>query len=316
MPAKPTVRVGHSPDPDDAFMFYALTFPQFDTSPEVYEHSLIDIETLNRDAETGKYEVTALSFHAYAYVADKYILLPHGASFGDNYGPMIVAKKFDGKADASGASARSWLEGKTIAIPGKRTSAYLALNIFSCGLNPQPAKPSTGDLIAKRDTDFFRCHFKTVVVPFDQIIPRVAAGEFDGGLIIHEGQLTYHEEAHGSLKKVVDLGEWWGGLTGLPLPLGGNGIRRDIGPERIKRISKHLHDSIKWGLDHRDEALSYALKYARDMGKDKADKFVGMYVNDYTLDYGEKGRAAVRRFLDEGRRLNLVTSPVQPEWVS
>ncbi|HYG74849.1 MAG TPA: MqnA/MqnD/SBP family protein [Planctomycetota bacterium] len=311
---QPTVRVGHSPDPDDAFMFYALTFPQFDTSPEVYEHHLIDIETLNRDAEKGKYEVTALSFHAYAYVADKYILLPHGASFGDNYGPMIVAKKFDGKADASGADARKWLEGKTIAIPGKRTSAYLALNIFSCGINGQPARPSTGDLISRRDTDFFRCHFNTVVVPFDQIIPRVAAGEFDGGLIIHEGQLTYHEENSGALKKVVDLGEWWGAKTGLPLPLGGNGIRRDLGADRIKRISRHLHDSIKWGLDHRDEALSYALKYARDMGKDKADKFVGMYVNDYTLDYGEKGRAAVRRFLDEGRRLGLITIPAQPEW--
>ena len=152
-------------------------------------------------------------------------------------------------------------------------------------------------------------------MPFDEIIARVANGEFDGGLIIHEGQLTYHEEASGKLQKVVDLGEWWHERTGLPLPLGGNGIRRDLGPERIQRISKHLHDSIKWGLGHRDEALGYALKYARDMGKDKADKFVGMYVNDYTLDYGEKGRAAVRRFLDEGRRLGVVKTSVRPEWV-
>ena len=315
MPANATVRVGHSPDPDDAFMFYALTYPQFDTAPEVYEHSLIDIETLNRDAEGGKYEVTALSFHAYAYVADKYILLPHGASFGDNYGPMIIAKSAP-EADEKFANARAWLNGKTIAIPGTRTSAFLALNMFAAG--EQALRPSTGDVIDGRDKELAaQPRFKTVVVPFDEIISRVAAGEFDGGLIIHEGQLTYHEEGSGRLKKVVDLGEWWHARTGgLPLPLGGNGIRKDLGADRIKRISRHLHDSIKWGLDHRDEALGYALRYARDMGKDKADKFVGMYVNDYTLDYGEKGRAAVRRFLDEGRRLNLVTTPVQPEWVS
>jgi 1,4-dihydroxy-6-naphthoate synthase len=314
MPA-PTVHVGHSPDPDDAFMFYALTFPQFDTSPEVYAHDLVDIETLNRAAETGKYEVTALSFHAYAYVADKYILLPHGASFGDNYGPMIVARKFDGNPQApNGADARKWLSGKTIAVPGTRTSAFLALHLFACGANAQQSFSSTGDVISGRDKEFSRVDFKTVVVPFDQIIPEVAAGKYDGGLIIHEGQLTYHEERSGALKKVVDMGEWWGALTGLPLPLGGNGIRRDIGPERIKKLSRHLHDSIKWGLDHRSQALDYALKYARNMGKDKADRFVGMYVNDYTLDYGEKGRAAVRRFLDEGRRLGLITVPVRPEW--
>jgi 1,4-dihydroxy-6-naphthoate synthase len=308
----PTVRVGHSPDPDDAFMFYALTFPQFDTAPEVYEHHLIDIETLNRDAEQGKYEVTALSFHAYAYVADKYILLPHGASFGDNYGPMIVAKSAPPAGGDKFKAALQWLKGKTIAVPGKRTSAFLALNLFAAG--SQPEKSSTGDLVSGRANDFARVDFKTVVVPFDKIISEVAAGKYDGGLIIHEGQLTYHEEASGRLQNVIDLGEWWGSLTGLPLPLGGNGIRKDLGPERIKRISQHLHDSIKWGLDHRDQALSYALKYARDMGKDKADKFVGMYVNDYTLDYGEKGRAAVRRFLDEGRRLGLITVPVRPEW--
>lgn len=307
----PTVRVGHSPDPDDAFMFYALTFPQFDTSPEVYEHHLIDIETLNRDAENGKYEVTALSFHAYAYVADKYILLPHGASFGDNYGPMIVAKQ----APSGGTfdAARSWLNGKTIAVPGTRTSAFLALNLFATG--EQSERPSTGDVIGGRDQELHaRPHFKTVVVPFDQIIARVASGEFDGGLIIHEGQLTYHEEGSGRLQKAVDFGEWWYARTNLPLPLGGNGIRKDLGAERIKRISKHLHDSIKWGLEHRDDALGYALRYARDMGKEKADKFVGMYVNEYTLDYGEKGRAAVRRFLDEGRRLGLISAAARPEW--
>ena len=186
MSANPTVRVGHSPDPDDAFMFYALTFPQFDTTPEVYAHSLIDIETLNRDAESGKYEVTALSFHAYAYVADKYILLPHGASFGDNYGPMIVAKAAP-PADATFTNARAWLEGKTIAIPGTRTSAFLALNMFAAG--EQALRPSTGDVLGGRDKEIaLRPNFKTVVVPFDEIIARVASGEFDGGLIIHEGQ--------------------------------------------------------------------------------------------------------------------------------
>lgn len=315
MPSLPAVRVGHSPDPDDAFMFYALTFPQFDTAPETYEHHLIDIETLNRDADQGKYDVTALSFHAYAYLSDKYILLPHGASFGDGYGPIVVAKSFTGRPNSRNPDeARTWLEGKTIAVPGKRTSAFLALNLFACGLNAQPQRPSTGDLISGREGNFSRLNFATVVVPFDQIIPRVAAGEFDAGLIIHEGQLTYHEEASGRLKDVVDLGEWWCTLTGLPLPLGGNGIRKDLGQERIQRISKHLFQSIKWGLEHREQALSYAIKYARDMGQDKADKFVGMYVNNYTLDYGEKGRAAVRRFLDEGRRLGLVDSPVQVEW--
>jgi 1,4-dihydroxy-6-naphthoate synthase len=293
MPAASTIRVGHSPDPDDAFMFYALTFNKFDTQGETYEHHLIDIETLNRDADAGKYEVTALSFHGYCYVADKYILLPHGASFGDNYGPMIVART-DG-----GADPRAWLEGKTIAVPGTRTSAFLALNLWASGyFEGARSKPS----------------FKTEVVDFDKIIPAVAAGKYDGGLIIHEGQLTYHEEGSGALKKVVDMGEWWHDLHDLPLPLGGNGIRRDLGLERIKKISRHLHDSILWGLEHRDEALGYALKYARDMGKDKADKFVGMYVNNWTLNYGDKGRASVRKFLEAGRAAGLINVPVNPEW--
>jgi len=292
MASTATVKVGHSPDPDDAFMFYALTFNKFDTAPESYEHHLIDIETLNRKAERGEYEVTALSFHAYCYVADKYILLPHGASFGDNYGPMIVAKEAPSNPKDY-QSSREWLKGKKIAVPGTRTSAFLALHLFAEGQ---------------------KLDFKTEVVPFDQILAEVSKGNFDGGLIIHEGQLTYHEEASGKLKKIVDLGEWWMDKTGLPLPLGGNGIRRDLGPDRINRVSKHLHDSIKWGLDHRDEALGYALKYARDMGKDKADKFVSMYVNHYTLDYGDKGRKSVKLFLEEGRKLGLITVNVEPEW--
>ncbi|MCW8131753.1 MAG: ABC transporter substrate-binding protein [Planctomycetota bacterium] len=281
-----TIHVGHSPDPDDAFMFYALTFAKFDTTPESYEHHLIDIETLNQKALKGEYEVTALSFHAYTYVADKYALLPHGASLGDGYGPMIVAKRFEG------GDPKAWLAGKKIAVPGIRTSAFLSLNLYARGLKSLKSPPVP---------------FTYEVVPFDAIIPEVAAGRFDGGLIIHEGQLTYHEETSGRLAKVVDLGEWWKAETGLPLPLGGNGIRKDLGKDRIPRISRHLHDSIKWGLDHRKEALQYALRYARDMGEDKADKFVGMYVNDYTLDYGAKGREAIRRFLDAGYEAGVLT---------
>jgi 1,4-dihydroxy-6-naphthoate synthase len=194
-------------------------------------------------------------------------------------------------------SAREWLRGKTIAVPGKRTSALLALRLFGSGLPSQ-----------------FHLDYKTVVVPFDQILQKVAAGEYDAGLIIHEGQLTYHKASSGGLKKVVDLGAWWTALTGLPLPLGGNAIRRDLGRARIRRISKHLHESIKWGLEHRKEALSHALKYGRGIGRAKADKFVGMYVNAYTLDYGAKGRAAVRLFLDAGRRLGIIPGHVVPEW--
>jgi 1,4-dihydroxy-6-naphthoate synthase len=282
-------------------MFYALSAQKFDTAPETYEHHLVDIETLNHAAQRGKYEVTALSFHAYAHVADKYLLLPHGASFGVNYGPILVARDYRPSTRTVSAydRARAWLDGKTIAVPGRRTSAFLALHLFACGAQSAAStRPS----------------FKTVAVPFDQIMPQVAAGKYDAGLIIHEGQLTYHNTASGRLKKVVDLGEWWTGLTGLPLPLGGNGIRRNIGEERIRRISRHLRDSIAWGLKHRPEALKHAMQYARGMGRAKADKFVGMYVNEYTLDYGDKGRAAVRLFFDAGRRVGLIPSHVQPEW--
>jgi len=289
-----TVHVGHSPDPDDAFMFYALTYGKFDTTPESYEHHLLDIELLNQKALKGEYEVTALSFHAYAYVADQYDLLPHGASFGDGYGPIVVTRQF------SGGDPRAWLEGKRIAVPGMRTSAYLSLQIYARGL---------GD--AKVNVP----NFETVVVPFDQIMESIAAGKFDGGLLIHEGQLTYHEGPSGSLQKVVDLGEWWKQETGLPLPLGGNGIRKNLGSERIKLVSKHLYESIKFGLAHRAEALGYAMKYGRGLEVQKADKFVGMYVNDYTLDYGEKGREAVRRFLAEGAAKDLIKIKVSPKWV-
>lgn len=295
-----TVHVGHSPDPDDAFMFYALTFGKFDTAPEVYEHHLLDIETLNRKAERGEYEVSAVSIHAYAHMAERYALLPHGASFGDGYGPMVVARPAD--VPGKDLDPRGWLANKRIAVPGTRTSAFLALHLFAHGLEGDPAETPPS--------------FETEVVPFDEIMDKVAAGRFDAGLIIHEGQLTYHENPAGALAKVVDLGEWWKGRTGLPLPLGGNGIRKDLGPERIKRVSEDLRKSIQWGLDHREEALGYALKYARDMGSEKADEFVGMYVNDYTLDYGEKGRSAVRRFLKEGHRAGLLPKAVEPEFTA
>lgn len=296
MPNAPTVHVGHSPDPDDAFMFYALTFSKFDTAPERYAHHLLDIETLNRKAERGEFEVTALSFHAYAYVREHYALLPHGASMGDGFGPLLVARRFEG------GDPRAWLGGKRIAVPGTRTSAFLALNLFASGLAGQ-AKASAPP-------------FTFEVVPFDEILAQVAAGRFDAGLIIHEGQLTYHEERAGRLEKVVDLGAWWKRETGLPLPLGGNGIRKDLGAERMAPISRHLLASIRYGLEHRAEALAYALRYARDMEKSQADRFVGMYVNAYTLDYGELGRTAVRRFLEEGHKAGLIKPHVEPEWVS
>lgn len=298
-----TVHVGHSPDPDDAFMFCALTFGKFDTAPETYEHHLLDIETLNQKAARGEYEVTAFSIHAYAYLTERYLLLPHGASMGDGYGPMIVARP----GDYDGSDPRAWLDGKRIAIPGKQTSAFLALNLFAAG---QTGGADTPQDAAKTP------RFESTVVPFDEIMKEVAAGKFDAGLIIHEGQLTYHEQASGGLKKVVDLGEWWKNQTGLPLPLGGNGIRRNLGPERIRTINRHLRDSIKWGLDHRQEALEYALKYARDMGIDKADRFVGMYVNDYTLDYGQAGRNAIKRFLKAGYQAGLLPKLVEPEFAS
>jgi 1,4-dihydroxy-6-naphthoate synthase len=288
------IHVGHSPDPDDAFMFYGLTFKCFDTRPYVYVHHLEDIESLNRRAEKGEYEVTALSVHAYAYLAEKYLLLPHGASFGDGYGPVLVARSF------SGGDPRAWLRGKRIAVPGTRTSAFLALRLFAQGVDGVGAAEAPD--------------FAVEVIPFDRIIAEVARGTYDGGLLIHEGQLTYHEARQGGLQRVVDLGVWWKARTGLPLPLGGNGVRRDLGSDRIQVISSHLRQSIQWGLDHRKDALSYALRYARDMDESMADRFVGMYVNDYTLDYGDVGREAVCRFLREGYEGRLIESKVIPEW--
>ena len=269
------IRVAHSPDSDDAFMFYAINQKKIDTKGYEFVDILSDIETLNKEALKGTYEVSAISIHAFPYVADKYALLSSGASMGDNYGPMVVAKKpFNPKE----------LKNKKIAVPGTLTSAFLALKLFEPNID-------------------------YVVIPFDKIIEEVKAGNVDAGLIIHEGQLTYKDEG---LVCIVDLGKWWYEKTGgLPLPLGGNVIRKDLGINTMKEISEILRESIKYSLAHRDEAVEYALKYARGMDKNKADKFIGMYVNDLTIDYGERGKKAIELFLKEAYEKGFI--PNMPE---
>jgi 1,4-dihydroxy-6-naphthoate synthase len=263
------IHIAHSPDSDDAFMFYGLASGRVPTEGFEIEHVLSDIESLNRAAFEGRYEVTAVSFHAYAYLTDRYVLLPHGASMGDRYGPVVVARE-DGPTS---------LDGIRVAVPGELTTAFLALRLF------HPA-------------------VEHVVVPFDQIQDKVRNGEVAAGLLIHEGQLTYEEEG---LKKIVDLGEWWADRTGgLPLPLGGNVIRRDLGSKVIATLSRLLHDSIAYALEHRDEAVTYAMTYGRGLDQSRTDRFVGMYVNGLTLDYGDRGRAAVHRLLEDARAAGLV----------
>jgi 1,4-dihydroxy-6-naphthoate synthase len=277
------ITVAHSPDSDDAFMFYGLASGAVDTGGIEVDQVLSDIETLNRAAFEGKYEVTAVSFHAFAHLADKYALLPHGASMGDNYGPIVVAAASAG--DGRGEAGR--VKGRKIAIPGTLTTAYLTLRLY---------EPD----------------FAYVVVPFDQIEQFVADGKADAGLLIHEGQLTYAE--HG-LQKIVDLGEWWNQRTGgLPLPLGGNIIRRDLGPEMIRKVSRLLHDSIAYALSHRKEAVEYAQQFGRGLDRDRTDTFVGMYVNDLTLGYGERGRLGVERLLNEAFEKGLIPARVPVEF--
>lgn len=278
------IRVGHSPDPDDAFMFHALANDKIPTGNLRFTHELQDIETLNRRALRGELEVTAVSIHAYSFLLDKYALLPSGCSMGDKYGPMVVTRKPMTVED---------LPGVTIAVPGTLTTAFLTLKLLF---------ESTGA------TD----RLKFEVIPFDEIIPALAAGKYEAGLIIHEGQLTFQNQG---LHLAVDLGVWWQGRTGLPLPLGGNVVRRDLGAPLMAEISRLLKESIRYGLDHRKEALAHALQYARDMDVDLADRFVGMYVNDWTLDYGDRGRAAVRKLLDEGHRAGVIPAPVAVEFV-
>jgi 1,4-dihydroxy-6-naphthoate synthase len=273
------ISVAHSPDSDDAFMFYGLATNKVRVPGLRFTHTLCDIETLNQKAREGVYDVTAISFHAYPYIQDKYALLPSGGSVGEGYGPMIVAPRLFSESD---------IKEKRIAVPGTLTTAYLALQIFAPGI-------------------------ETEVVPFDQIIPQVLEGKYEAGLIIHEGQLTYDKSG---LYRILDLGKWWQKMTGLPLPLGGNVIRRALGSELMSAVSTALRDSIQYGLDHREEALSYAMQFARDLDTQSADKFIGMYVNERTLDYGADGREAVRRLLDMGHKAGIIGPEARMDWVA
>jgi 1,4-dihydroxy-6-naphthoate synthase len=297
--------LGHSPDPDDAFMFYAIAKNKIDLRGYRFEHRLEDIQTLNERAKRGELHISAISIHGYAYVSDKYALLPCGASMGDGYGPIVVGKHSSGthknrrsptsaelrrgeQTAATAAGIGEWLADKTIAVPGLMTSAFLALQLF-----------------LRRDFDY-------IVVPFDQIFEAVHSGRADAGLIIHEGQLTY---GNSNLVKIVDLGEWWKRQTDLPLPLGGNVIRKDI-PRPIQRdLIQIMRESVDYGLSHRKEAIDHAMAYARDMNKKLADKFIGMYVNEFTRDYGDTGRAAIRKFLETGREAGYLKNSVELEFV-
>ena len=277
---KREIKVAHSPDSDDAFMFYGLATEKLDTGELEFTHVLKDIQSLNQIAMTTReYDVTAVSFHAYAYIADHYTLLPHGASIGDGYGPLVVAKELCTPEN---------LRDKRIAVPGTLTSAFLTLRLHT----PE---------------------FEYQVVPFDRIIDEVCAGNYDAGLLIHEGQLTYHEQG---LKKVLDLGAWWKQQTGLPLPMGGNVIKRELGAELQSKVSDWLRRSIQYSLEHRQDALAYAMQFARDMSVELADKFVGMWVNGRTLEYGADDRRAVQLMLDEGYRQGIIPHEVKVEFAA
>jgi 1,4-dihydroxy-6-naphthoate synthase len=272
------ISLAHSPDSDDAFMFYGLARGKVDSGDLEVLHTLTDIETLNRHAMEGRHEVTAISFHAYPYVSDKYALMPCGGSIGDGYGPLLVAR------EPLGPEA---LRAATVAVPGTLTTAYLALRLFAPGV-------------------------KTRVVPFDRIMDEVREGRADVGLIIHEGQLTFGGEG---LHNVVDLGAWWKEETGLPLPLGGNAVRRDLGPDLMKRLTRLVRETVRYSLDHRKDALEYAMSFARGMDPAVADRFVGMWVNDMTLDTGERGRTAVQELLDRGHAAGVIPSRVKVDFV-
>jgi 1,4-dihydroxy-6-naphthoate synthase len=273
------ITIAHSPDSDDAFMFYGLATNKVRVPGLRFTHTLCDIETLNQKAREGVYDVTAISFHAYPYIQDTYALMPCGGSVGEGYGPMVVSTRPFTPAE---------IREKRIAVPGTLTTAYLALQLFSPGV-------------------------ETEVVPFDQIIPQVLEGKYEAGLIIHEGQLTYDKSG---LHRVVDLGRWWQKVTGLPLPLGGNAIRRALGPQLMSAVCTALRDSIQYALEHREEALAYAMQFARDLDTPTADRFVGMYVNERTLDYGSDGREAVRRLLDMGHKAGIVGPEPRVDWAA
>lgn len=290
-----TIHVGHSPDPDDAFMFHALANDKMATGRYKFVHELVDIETLNRRAFNAELELTAVSLHGYAYLTDTYALCACGASMGDNYGPMVVARQPMTLAD---------LQGKTIAVPGTLTTAFLALNLCLGG------KPVTSPRADHTHGDAGT--FKYEVHPFDEILNLVEAGKVDAGLIIHEGQLTYGDQG---LHLVVDLGAWWMEQTGLPLPLGANAIRKNLGQPVMDEVTAYLKQSIEYGLAHRQEALDHALQYGRDLNNEKADKFVGMYVNDWTVDFGPRGREAVALLLNRGYEAGLIPNPVHLEFI-
>jgi 5,8-dihydroxy-2-naphthoate synthase len=275
---KKDIHVAHSPDSDDAFMFYALATRKIDTGDLNYKHTLSDIETLNRKAMEGEYEVSAVSFHAYAYMSDKYALLSCGASMGRNYGPIVVSSK---------PIRANSLVNMTVAIPGTLTSAFLTLKLFEPNIQYE-------------------------VVPFDEILDEVQAGKYDAGLLIHEGQLTYRELG---LHKVIDLGEWWREETGLPLPLGGNVIKRDLGKPMMERVSQDIKKSIQYGLDHREEAMAYAMQFSRGLDTHRVDRFIGMYVNELTLDYGSEGKEAVQKLLEEAYKKKIIPERVALEFI-
>jgi 1,4-dihydroxy-6-naphthoate synthase len=272
------ITVAHSPDSDDAFMFYALATNKVRVPGLKFSHTLTDIETLNRKAMEGFYDVSAISFHAYPYVQDKYALMPCGGSVGEQYGPMVIAPR---------SMTLDELKTMKVAVPGTMTTAYLALKLFAPKI-------------------------ETAVVPFDRIIEEVVAGKYEAGLIIHEGQLTYERSG---LKRILDLGKWWHEQTNLPLPLGGNAIRRELGPELIAQVTRALRDSIQYALDHREPALAYAMQFARDLDPQMADRFVGMYVNERTIDYGEDGKLAVEKLLDMGYRAGIIPHKPVVEFV-
>jgi len=298
-PERNVFTLGHSPDPDDAFMFYAMAENKIDLHGYRFEHRLEDIQTLNERALRGELHISAISIHAYAYAADKYALLPCGASMGDGYGPIVVRKHPPSNSESfreqgiqhptpnEDVDVHEWLRSCVIAVPGRMTSAFLALQLY------------LGD-------------FKHVVVPFDQIFDVVKAGRADAGLIIHEGQLTY---ARSGFQKIVDLGEWWKRETGLPLPLGGNVLRKDIPRSVRHELLEIMRRSIDFGLAHRAEAVRHSLPYARDMNAELAGKFISMYVNDYTRDYGKTGRAAIRKFLGDAHDAGYIDNPVEVEFV-
>jgi len=275
---KKDIHVAHSPDSDDAFMFYALATRKIDTGDLNYVHTLSDIETLNKKAMKGEYEVSAISFHAYAYMADKYALLSCGASMGKNYGPIVISGK---------PMRPKSLANRVVAIPGTLTSAFLTLRLF---------EPEV--------------QYK--VVPFDKILDEVQKGKYDAGLLIHEGQLTYREMG---LHKVIDLGQWWLKQTGLPLPLGGNVIKKDLGQKLMERIGQDIRKSIQYGMDHREEAMAYAVQFSRGLDMHRVDRFIGMYVNELTLDYGSEGRQAVRKLFQEAYKKKIIPERVSLEFI-